>query len=162
MAGVADRYDGSTYTGYTAWFYDSTIDATYSMDWSIRSTDGNAYSTFQYLGDDGLGLGLYNLFDTDGTSLGTRAFSFTVEDGFLDLGTLVDGGLNDAGWLYLANAIRANGAGNIIGAGLLDDMTSGQVAYLLTPRAVPLPASVWLFASGLLGLVGISRRRKAA
>jgi hypothetical protein len=107
-------------------------------------------------------LGLYNLFDTDGTSLGTRAFSFTVEDGFLDLGTLVDGGLNDAGWLYLANAIRANGAGNIIGAGLLDDMTSGQVAYLLTPRAVPLPASVWLFASGLLGLVGISRRRKAA
>ena len=53
----------------------------------------------------------YNLFDTDGTLLGTRAFSFTVEDGFLDLGTLVDGGLNDAGWLYLANSIRANGAG---------------------------------------------------
>lgn len=27
--------------------------------------------------------------------------------------------------------------------------------------AVPVPAAVWLFGSGLLGLVGISRRRKA-
>lgn len=28
--------------------------------------------------------------------------------------------------------------------------------------AVPVPAAVWLFGSGLLGLVGISRRKKAA
>jgi hypothetical protein len=27
--------------------------------------------------------------------------------------------------------------------------------------AVPLPATVWLFASGLLGLVGMARRKKA-
>ena len=30
------------------------------------------------------------------------------------------------------------------------------------PTIVPLPAAVWLFGSGLLGLVGISRRRKTA
>jgi hypothetical protein len=30
------------------------------------------------------------------------------------------------------------------------------------PPAVPLPAAVWLFGSGLMGLVGVSRRRKAA
>jgi hypothetical protein len=29
-------------------------------------------------------------------------------------------------------------------------------------EAVPVPAAVWLFGSGLLGLVGITRRRKAA
>jgi hypothetical protein len=28
--------------------------------------------------------------------------------------------------------------------------------------AVPVPAAVWLFGSGLLGLVGISRRKKSA
>jgi fumarate reductase subunit C len=27
---------------------------------------------------------------------------------------------------------------------------------------VPVPAAVWLFASGLLGLVGIARRRKTS
>lgn len=32
---------------------------------------------------------------------------------------------------------------------------------LLTPTAVPVPAAVWLFGSGLLGLVGIARRKKA-
>jgi len=130
--GFAERYNGATYTGQSAWFYDATIDQTYSMDLSINPTDGYASSNFFYLGNDGLGLGSYSLFDTGGALLGTRAFSFTVEDGFLDLGSLV-ADLSGKGWLYLAYAIRANGAGQIIGSGLLDDMTSGSVAYLLTP-----------------------------
>jgi len=32
----------------------------------------------------------------------------------------------------------------------------------LPPPAVPVPAAVWLFGSGLLGLVGVARRKKAA
>lgn len=32
----------------------------------------------------------------------------------------------------------------------------------ITIAAVPVPAALWLFVSGLLGLVGISRRKKAA
>ena len=132
VAGFAERYNGATYTGQSAWFYDATINQTYSMDLSINPTDGYASSNFLYLGDDGLGLGYYSLFDTGGSDLGIRAFSFTVEDGVLDLGSLV-ADLSGEGWLYLADAIRANGAGQIIGSGLLDDMTSGSVAYLLTP-----------------------------
>ncbi|TCK17584.1 putative secreted protein [Thiogranum longum] len=31
----------------------------------------------------------------------------------------------------------------------------------LTPTAVPVPAAVWLFGSGLLGLVGVARRKAA-
>ncbi len=33
---------------------------------------------------------------------------------------------------------------------------------IATPSAVPVPAAVWLFGSGLLGLAGVARRRKAA
>jgi len=158
--GGAKRFNGAAETGWSAWFYDATIDQAYSMDWSINPTDGYAYSTFSYLGDDGLGLGYYDLFDSGGASLGSRAFSFTLEDGFLDLGSLV-ADLSGEGWLYLANAIRGDGAGQIIGTGLLDDMTSGEVAYLLAPKVVPVPPAVWLFGSGLIGLVGMARRKRA-
>lgn len=39
------------------------------------------------------------------------------------------------------------------------DPTLGRVSYV---SAVPIPAAVWLFGSGLIGLVGISRRKKQA
>jgi len=42
--------------------------------------------------------------------------------------------------------------------------SSSNVGWLLVSDAavVPVPAAVWLFGSGLLGLVGIARRNKAA
>ncbi len=40
------------------------------------------------------------------------------------------------------------------------DPTLGKVSYVGQVATVPVPAAVWLFGSGLLGLVGISRRRK--
>lgn len=41
--------------------------------------------------------------------------------------------------------------------------TDGTLTYSLAPAvsAVPVPAAVWLFGSGLLGLVGIARRKRA-
>jgi hypothetical protein len=60
--------------------------------------------------------------------------------------------------------------------GLTSDGTSADLAYLLgtfsfngttltftgESTAVPIPAAAWLFGSGLLGLLGISRRRRDA
>lgn len=39
--------------------------------------------------------------------------------------------------------------------------TTGDCAGETPPPAVPVPAAVWLFGSGLLGLVGVARRRKS-
>jgi len=40
--------------------------------------------------------------------------------------------------------------------------TNGAVLSIdATPTVVPVPAAVWLFGSGLLGLIGIARRKKA-
>ncbi len=164
VTGYSRRYngtDGSVDLGQTAWFYDSTIGQTYDMDFSTRS-DGYAFSTFSFLSDAGFALGYYELFDTNDTLLGNRAIYFSPEDGWLELGSLVDGGLATAGWDYLADAILANGVGQIIGAGSLDGMTGGQMTYMMTTQAVPVPGAVWLFASGLVGLLGVSRRKKTA
>ena len=46
------------------------------------------------------------------------------------------------------------------GAGLISTSTFGFVVAI-TPNAVPVPAAVWLFGSGLLGLIGLARRKKA-
>lgn len=49
---------------------------------------------------------------------------------------------------------------------LNDPSGLGGINYRLnltgTVSAIPVPAAVWLFGSGLLGLVGIARRKKAA
>jgi len=38
---------------------------------------------------------------------------------------------------------------------------SGNSMQVLSVSSVPVPAAAWLFCSGLLGLVGIARRKKA-
>ena len=40
------------------------------------------------------------------------------------------------------------------------DHTNEEI-WMVRPSAVPLPAAVWLFGSGLIGLAGIARRRSA-
>jgi hypothetical protein len=82
--------------------------------------------------------------------------------------------------LFGANDLEALGATDQIFGLTGNNVKSGQVqSYLLGTASftkagglvfaanpggapVPLPAAAWLFGSGLLGLVGVSRRRKAA
>lgn len=164
VIGGATRYNGgAAYLGATAWFYDPTLTKTFDLDFSFRN-DGYAYSKFGYLGNDGLALGYYELFDSvTNTLLGNRAFSFTVKGGAHDLGSLVEGGLGAAGWDSLADAVRTNDLGQIVGSGLLTGMPYGSMAYILTPvpATVPVPATAWLLGSGLLGLISVARRKAA-
>jgi hypothetical protein len=60
--------------------------------------------------------------------------------------------------------LTGNGGTGVLQSYLLGSVTvdsAGDVTFA-TNSAVPVPAAVWLFGSGLLGLVGVSRRRKTA
>ena len=48
------------------------------------------------------------------------------------------------------------------GTNLQDDADNDYALAALTVSAVPVPAAVWLFGTALAGLIGFSRRRKAA
>ena len=82
--------------------------------------------------------------------------AFIYENGILfDLNTLVEAG---TGW-QLTDAAGINDRGQIVGTGITAD--GDEHAFLLTPSAVPVPAAVWLFSSGLLGLLSLSRMRRS-
>ena len=57
------------------------------------------------------------------------------------------------GWSFLMN----------LGLQLTSDKTNNHYAWAVQSgdvSAVPVPAAVWLFGSGLLGLIGVARRRR--
>ena len=72
-------------------------------------------------------------------------------------------------WDAAGNSIDVDGDG-VSGLGMIDGAFIGFNANFSTtgpssevnPAAVPVPAAVWLFGSGLVGLAGVARRRKAA
>jgi probable HAF family extracellular repeat protein len=89
-----------------------------------------------------------------GASNGTYVFLYS--DGvLLDLNGLLPVG---SGWT-LTDAIDINDLGQIVGRGITSD--GDTHAFLMTPVPVPVPASLWLLGSGLLGLMGMTRRKTA-
>jgi hypothetical protein len=107
------------------------------------------------------------LFDINFNVLNPNQYRYTDSDGSaFNIGTLTG--------LYLAIDINGTGvafSGDILGTtslgGDIGDFVRDRNGMLFeigssVVSAVPVPAAVWLFGTALLGLVGFSKRRKAA
>ena len=102
---------------------------------------------------DGLGTGLWETFTT-GTSA-NRAQGFV--GGFTITGSpLVDAGTD----MWTGTLVSAGNIGQNWG-----DFNNTQYSEVwdikITKHVIPVPAAVWLFGSGLVGLVGVARRKRA-
>ena len=80
-----------------------------------------------------------------------HAFIWDSESQITDLNDLL---INGDGWT-LQTASDINDNGQIVGSAIFGGQTR---AFLLNP--VPVPAAVWLFGSGLIGLIGLARKKE--
>jgi len=86
-------------------------------------------------------------FDASGASLGV--FNFLGTNLFV----------NQAGFDENAGHVDLSGIGNIAQLLIEPNMNEALIVDNLNFSPVPVPASLWLFGSGLLGLLGMSRKR---
>ena len=146
--------------------------------WSVAST--TPFFGLQWTAHDGVtfGPGTYNIPTIEG---GTYT-NITVGAGQVGGHILFDWGATKDidvvnvwdvtnGTSYVSSDFfggsTTNGAGScqdgIRGCGMIDGAFPGFNAnFDFQVAAIPVPAAVWLFGSGLLGLVGVARRKKAA
>ncbi len=66
-------------------------------------------------------------------------------------------------FLFATNGAGLSSAANTYVGGTVNINSAGVITYTAPATSpVPLPAAVWLFGSGLLGLIGVGRRRSVA
>lgn len=116
----------------------------------------------------------YNFFDPNGntTQMGSVTFDSAIFGIIMSTSNLAASDfLINTGVDYLNPAARGLEAGDIVTISGLNTIsvdwfasTPGDYIRVLTdfsPAAVvPVPAAVWFFSSGLLGLIGVAKRKK--
>jgi len=117
---------------------------------AVSVTSGNQINVFAYSGN-----GVLELADAfAGTDVGLfTATSSSANTVSLDTGvlqSLLDGGATHFG--FMMRTVNP-------GQAYWSDTNSTQL--MLNTTVVPVPAAVWLFGSGLIGLMSIARRKKA-
>ncbi len=142
-------------------------DGTLTFSWRIRPTSGNGdIFAFRVAGFDGYELDAN--WRIDGLGVESPALARNFGGGFVNFifrdqvgvgQNPVNGNLTTSVFFFLdtkATQYTSNGSFDLLCAGT---GCVSQIYSTFAPSAVPVPAAAWLFGSGLLGLVGIARRK---
>ncbi|HED33214.1 MAG TPA: VPLPA-CTERM sorting domain-containing protein [Gammaproteobacteria bacterium] len=96
--------------------------------------------------------------------MGGDTANFASDTGIANITCAADCSVGDTYVLEYAAHVPLNDASGFGGVayGLYLEGTVGVLSPYTPISTVPVPAAVWLFGSGLLGLVGVARRKKTA
>ena len=135
---------------------DATKDASFKSAW-FGANIPTGFTIGNY-GGSGVGLGAavagdaVNIFNASGTAVASVSWGTTATT----VGVSYDNAAGLTSTISQASAVGVNGA--------FTSVTGGEIGSpgLITTSAVPVPAAVWLFLTGLMGFLGLNRKRKAA
>jgi len=97
---------------------------------------------------------------TPGLSVaGTNNLSLDLGAGFQTKNGSITFSLNPGDEFFVWAGLQAGGIRNGYGDAFNTLSLSFSDDAGISPNAVPVPAAVWLFASGLIGLIGVARRK---
>jgi len=169
---------GSSAVGMRGYTYSGATATTISLDIALDGErGGTVFSNDAWVESNvAVILGDVNAFVTDyptfifevvpltpGLSeLGTSNLSLDLNAGPQTKADSINFTLNPGDEFFVWAGIEAGGVRDGFG----DAFNTLSMSYSddtgITASAVPIPAAVWLFSSGMLGLVGIARRKRAA
>jgi hypothetical protein len=130
-----------------------------------NNATGNSTKTISFLSGLRAGLGASGDLAPLGTSAESSSVSQTLGDnekyGYFGASDLSLTGVAVKLWGFTGNGTSGSGSAESYILGTATLSSTGTLTFAANPTSsVPLPAAVWLFGSGVMGLVGVSRRRK--
>ena len=147
--------NGDLYSDYDVLYVTkSYFDISFNLDtYSELKLFGSLWGDIQ---NGGYGNASIYLYDDLGTVLYSNAVSTTESSGAVESSILYSAILNPGDYRILATADPkwANCC--------FQEFSYSSYSLQATLTSVPLPAAVWLFGSGLIGLIGIARRKANA
>jgi len=168
MAGAGGTINPAAFANMTIGGYDGSAPAAAGATEADYTALSIATFTFGFFGP----VGIYTA-ETDGVNSGFAAPTgdLTGSDLSLDLSSWTaywnGTSFNQGGMINTtvdgSGNFTASWTAEVIGGAFNGQIGSWEITGTVTaPAEVPVPAAVWLFGSGLIGLAGIARRRKAA
>ncbi len=139
--------------GISSFGFNSTMNLSSATYFFGTGTSSNAkWRTAGSGREDGFGLFQYRV-DTKSNKYAQNPLTFTISG---------IAGLTATDFAVASTGTATAGEGNVdFAAHVVNYSVNGttNTGYVGGPAPVPLPGAVWLFGSGLMGLVGIARRR---
>ena len=136
--------DGSGLNGDSYFSWSGATGITFSFNANIL---GTLPTSAGIVWTDGTGTTMFEAFDAKGNSLGI-------------IGPVSIADAHQAGETGEDTFFGVTHSGGISAIKIMNTVSAIEVDHLQYGAVVPIPPAAWLFGSGLLGLVGIARRRK--